>query len=157
MDYINKISPEEYDFVIIIDFDLMTSLYIDGLLNSAYYFNKFPEIDMIGANGVNINHSIILQIILGKFEYYDSYAMIPIYKYIDSTIKTSGDLNKDLIRMKSAFGGMVIYRFKNIHGNRYKYEEDKYEVAVCEHVVFNRSLNNIFINPRFILPVLKNP
>jgi hypothetical protein len=152
MDYLNRLSPGEYDLVLMYDIDLVCNVYQDGLLNTAYYFNKFPEIDMIASNSVYLTPFATM---LGFYEYYDTYAMIPQKKYIKYDNKTLGE-KTDLMEVESAFGGFAIYRFGGIHGFRYSYEEDSRKQPICEHVVFNRNINNKFINPRMILPITKN-
>lgn len=154
MDYISKISPGEYDFVIMYDFDLGCSIYQDGILNSAYYFNKFPEIEMMGANSVWINP---LNLLFDIYPYYDDYALEPKKRFIKYTGKTVAD-KSDLLEIESAFGGFVIYKFNSICSLKYKYINDGKGIPLCEHVVFNKDIKNKnkFVNPRMIIAVLKN-
>lgn len=152
MDYLNKISPEEYDFVLMYDTDLVCNVYQDGLLNTAYYFKKFPEINMIASNSVHLSPFATM---LGFYGYYDPYAMIPPKKNIKYDNKILGE-KTDLMEVESAFGGFAIYRFGGIHGLKYYYQEDSRKEPICEHVVFNRNISNKFINPRMMLPITKN-
>lgn len=152
MDYINKISPGEYDFVIMCDFDIIGSIYEDGLLNSAYYFQKFPEIDMISSNSVLITP---LNIFFDIYYYYDQYSITPSHKFIKFKESPRGE-KSDLLRVDSAFGGLAIYRFDSLKGLKYRYENDANGVPLCEHVVFNKNLQNNFVNPNMIFLIIKN-
>lgn len=152
MDYINSLSPNLYDYVIMLDLDIMASVYKDGLHNTAYYLSRYPDIDMIGANSICLN---VFRYFLNKKPYYDDYAMKPNIKTIDHTKKANGT-PEDLIRVDSCFGGYVIYKFNSIYGKRYQYMEDSNGMPICEHVVFNQQLKSKFINPKMVFPVLKN-
>ena len=151
MDYLSRLSPGEYDLVLMYDIDLVCNVYQDGLLNTAYYFNKFPEIDMIASNSVHLLSFVSLFI---NYEYYDSYAMLPVKRFIKYSDPPVGE-KTDLLKVDSACGGFAIYRFGSIHGFKYSYEEDSQNIPICEHVVFNRNVTNKFINPRMILPITK--
>jgi len=53
-----------------------------------------------------------------------------------------------LIPVKSAFGGIAIYKISAIKNCKYIGEyQDKTEL--CEHVEFNKCIGNVFINPEF--------
>ena len=58
------------------------------------------------------------------------------------------------IECASAFGGMVLYKTRLLHGCRYVGVDASQQDEVCEHVEFHRQFiergGNLFINPRFL-------
>ena len=154
MDYINNLEPDIYDYVIMLDFDIVGSVYKESVNSTAYYLNKYPEIDMIGCNAI---HNNMVSNLLDIKGYYDSYALKlksghRFFNWFDHTKTPSGDIS-DLIEVDSCFGGFVIYRFDSIYGKTYSYMEDLDGVPICEHVVFNSQLRSKFLNPKMIFGV----
>lgn len=153
--YMDKISNEDFDYVVMLDMDLVAYMYLDGLWNSASYFLKYPYIDSICANGVWAN----------SFQYHDSFAHKE--EGVNSELqKGVNDLwcqanlkykcGDGLQRVTSCFSGFTIYRYNSIKNNRYSFQIDKYGDPLCEHVTFNRNLNYVYLNPQMYFIILQN-
>lgn len=150
-----------YKYLIMVDTDLKTDIsnpqknisrknITNGLLSCGYYLSKFP-INMIGANSLNKN-----------MKYYDSYALKLIGKnslfnncFFDYTSNISGDIN-DIIKVDSCFGGFAIYKTSSIKSKKYTIEKYVNNIVLCEHVPFNKSIGEIYVNPKFVIPILEH-
>jgi len=156
---LEKALTYNYDYLIVIDTD-NANLYLtkEAILSSFNNDDKFPNWACIGAN--QLDH------------YYDMWALrtyddwMPFDHIIciantqdDNYCRASRirkiDQNADPIKVKSCFGGLVIYKTKYIQNSRYEGMTPNNE-ETCEHVSFNLSIldNNkdvaIYINPKMI-------
>lgn len=167
--YLEKIysSYSNWDYMMVWDMDILGSIYIDGISNSFGYFGSksytksVGGIDAICANGIFRWSYIPI--------YYDTYAHQDITeKSPHISDKLLNDINKGItvrykrgeppIRVKSCFGGFAIYKIKSIIENKAVYgtsEKDSGNIE-CEHIIFNKRLKNIFINPSMLYIILKN-
>lgn len=164
MKYINEfITPSNFfEYTVMIDCDNVTQHakpknwevnpnFIQRFSHCGYFFEKDETINGIGANTVS----------LLDYKYYDSFSLD---FYPDSLFSYTGGFNgKDLIPVKSCFGGMMIYKTKSIQGKFYStfiridlfssflgsFKELKF--PICEHKPFNYLVGNIYINPRFLI------
>ena len=148
--YINEIKKDiynDYDFVIVYDFDLNPTINIDGIKSSSMYFNKYKNIDAICANGVdrstNNYYDIYAYEALGKHHKYNSENK---RKYLKRNSNTG------LGKVNSCFGGLTIYRRTPfIKSSYYTYKKNETDKGVvCEHVGLNNNLN-IYTNYDMIL------
>lgn len=158
--YVNYINQyfKNMDYVFVMDFDLRGTLFWDGIFHSIYQMNKNLGINAIACNGV----------VNGTFLYYDSFAYAKdkselrwnntmdkqshdsdVLKYVSKKYKETLDL--DIV--KSAFGGFCIYRFNDILGKYYSYEENKF---TCEHCILHEQLDLMYVNPRMIFIIDEN-
>ena len=156
LDYINNNEDlQTYDFLICMDMDIIGTIYTLGLLHSGYLFKNNNNIDALGANGIILENYGIL---LAKF-YYDSYAIEMIngeYKFLNSKIFPYPKCSNGLIKVKSCFGGLMIYRLKSLKNKRYRFKMKTRYQAICEHTTLNEQLDNIYINPYMIFTILHN-
>ena len=154
--YMNLINHITFDYTAIVDYDILGSIYIDGIAHTIYNLETYKDIDAIGANSINtfIN------------AYYDSFAFIKdgdnidfknyfekgkhdfdVYKTIDYR------LGQPLKKVRSCFGGFVIYKTSKIKNRKYS-SAPKGKIG-CEHVYFNDGLR-MYINPSMIFSIFFN-
>lgn len=150
-------NPEysDFDFVLILDFDLNGNLYEDGLFDTGSLLKNDSTIDCVCSTG--------LILINNELYYYDSYAHEDenTKKYI---LKDDKDrflskpyrylqLSKKVI---SCFGGLSIYRLNSLIKNdycTYKNQTYKKDETICEHVCLNEKLRNVYLNENMIFIV----
>jgi len=163
-----------YKYTIIIDCDNVTNhqnhkgvggnsiSFVDRLASCGYYFNREEKIHAIGANTVGIK----------DYKYYDGYSLnffpdaIKMFTkgfYYCSANALKGDVTSSLIKVKSCFGGLVIYKTKHIYGKKYKTfmrtdlfssylnSFKRLSFPICEHKPFNYLVDNVYINPRLLV------
>lgn len=66
--------------------------------------------------------------------------------------KSIGELQRrELIPVESAFGGVGIYSYNAIKGLRYLRDELSDGSPACEHLVFNRQVDKLFISTNFVV------
>ncbi len=66
--------------------------------------------------------------------------------------KSLGELQQQrLIPVKSAFGGIGIYNFEAVKNIHYFRDELQQGRCICEHAVFNRQIDKLFISTEFIV------
>jgi hypothetical protein len=145
-----------YDFELVIDFDVIGFMYLDGLATTSQWFGKLPNVDAISAVGLK-------QTDLGCamfWRYSDPYALeekgneqcsensffrmlstmkyyyfLPCYNY------------GHLIDVSSAFGHCTMYRLPSVLGQKYEFLLDDDGIPHCEHTTLNRKLGRVTINP----------
>ena len=160
----------DYDYMMVYDFDIVGNIYIDGLRDTFNVFRTRQDIHGLTANGIRAEWT--------KNFYYDPFAIFS--KESPSCFDTEKNKRKDekiilsqklipsmfsdrfsfepdfgLISVKSAFAGLGIYRIDKIlqHDASYNLTCDK---ITCEHTAFSESLGNIYINPKMILYVFSH-
>lgn len=165
VDYI-KNNFSNYDFMMVFDFDIVGKIYKDGLKDSFAHFYKNRNINGITANGVrNVSNNIS--------RYYDTFAIFSEFspscfndakekkldeeimlekEYVPSKIKDAFSFRPEygLIKVKSAFAGLGIYRIDKIIDKDASYDLwcDK---ITCEHTALSESLGEIYINSKMVL------
>lgn len=146
LDEIRKSEYKDFDYVIVWDLDILGTLDIKGLYNTGYLL-KYNNIDAVCANGIM------------KGFYYDSYALRyqndNFYKkFLDFRNVFPYDCEnknvKELYKVRSCFGGFVIYDKNSIIKYKYDTEPDKYKQPICEHEYLNRNLDNVYQSTNFI-------
>lgn len=158
MDYIEQ-NPERFgnfDFLIAMDMDILGTFYNDGMGSAAWYFMNDPSIQGLCANGINF-WNLAFTVIP---RYHDPYAHV---EATDDTYKlphvgpywTAPTCTENPWKVKSCFNGFTIYRLSSIAGKQYKLEASN-SGALCEHVTFNKQLDNIFMAPYLLFAVLEN-
>lgn len=150
----------DYDYLCVMDMDLKGNLYLDGFLQSFFLLSSSKNIDAIACNGVIQNSE-------DHFYYYDSFAHIELgdpyvwenqtaksnhdkYVHTHITLKYSTKMNLD--RVRSAFGGVVLYKMDKIKNASYDFSPNFFS---CEHSYFHKNLT-IMVNPRFIFIISQN-
>jgi hypothetical protein len=149
-----------YDYVMIYDFDISGIVYKDGLMTS---FSSGKDWDMVFANGLQsfpkiVNSNLVI---------YDSLAYIPDsinYDHSLSLIKLDREqmklkkrkIGSDLVRCKSGFNGIAIYKMECLLNSSYM-NSKKY----CEHIDLHQDMSNkgydkIYFNPSMVLFVGQN-
>ena len=163
MDYIDKHQPfDHFDYVIVEDFDLTTSTFINGLYSSAFHFTEDANIDAICSNGI-LQRQLVDKW-LAYESYFDPYAhkdqqnehWSMTYNDLWSTLFRRYSCDQDLLRVKSCFSGRTIYRYQQIRDKRYRTYIDEYQQVVCEHVGFHETIKNVYLNGEMIFYVLRN-
>jgi hypothetical protein len=149
-----------WDYMIVWDMDILGSIYVDGIASSFGYFgSKKFKADAMCSNGIYRWGFVPL--------YYDTYAHRDMGDKFHSSKKLIHDINKGLttrymrgespVQVRSCFGGFTIYRISSIIKNHAIYGTSKDGNNVdCEHVVLNKKLKYVFMNPSMLYVVLKN-
>ena len=148
LDYIIRYFAD-FDYMMIMDFDMLGSTNINGILDSIGR-EIDTEWDAISNMGfMNVPGFIGLLCMP-----YDALALV--FYDEDLVYRTSGTrgklvkkfisqlshnmTNDDLIRVRSSFHGMILYKISSILDCKYD------AVYGCEHIAFNAPLKNVFIN-----------
>lgn len=139
LDHIKQIQSL-YDFCIIMDGDINGKIETKGFLESIYYL-KNKDIDAIACYGLHKNSP---DTIIGQM--YDGYAYEPEHgnQWIS---QLSSHFMKGLVKVKSAFNGLVIYKLP--FPDKLHYFEN---TIFCEHISFHKNMN-IYINRDFIFNI----
>lgn len=150
----------DYDYLCVMDMDLKGDLFNDGLLHSVNILESHPQLDAVACNGMLFQSS-------GQYIYYDSFAHIETgdpYVWENQTAKSNHDryvhsyitdkylTSMDLDKVRSAFGGIVLYKNKKVKDKLYDFSSNFFS---CEHSYFHKNLN-IAVNPRFIFLISQN-
>lgn len=160
-----KNNLSDFDYNIILDMDIFGSAYIDGISDSFYYFEKYPQIDCISCNP-KYNHVRRWQInaFYPRYIYYDPFALklkdpekvfgktVPPDEWgdtVNNEFKLSHKLD-GLLPVISAFAGLSICRISSIIKYDAKYNPGTEDNIICEHVPFFESMKNNYINPKMI-------
>lgn len=149
-----------YDYTMIYDFDISGVIYKDGLMTS---FSKDNEWDMVFSNGLQS----FPKITMSNLVLYDSLAYIPDdinYDHDLSLISLDKrqmmlkkhKIGDNIVKSKSGFNGMAIYKMDAISNSSYMNTE-KY----CEHIdlhydMYNNGYDRIYYNPSMVLFVGQN-
>lgn len=146
LQYIREMS-DEYDVVGVVDMDLEGGISLEGVADSISY----DTWDMIACNGRNRYNGL----------YYDMLAFKSIqgnriknFSGLESGLcidryKLRFEKGDSLVKVKSAFGGMAIYKTQ-------VYLSSIYSGKDCEHVTYHEEMikkgySELFINPNFIV------
>lgn len=83
------------------------------------------------------------------------WTLITYIRYVSSRQRPHERLQtQGLIPIDSAFGGVGVYSLSKVLNSGARYESpelEKGELNICEHVVFNRFLDGLFINPAWVI------
>lgn len=144
IDEIKKTTYNDFNMVLVIDFDLPGKIMGNGLFHTGYYFKIKPEIDAICALTLT-----------ETFHYHDPYAHIE-----EGNIKIPSSIFHDIILKKcekggidkvtGCFNGFTFYRKNSLIKNDYCTTVDKNDQAICEHDCLNQKLDNVYINYNMI-------
>lgn len=173
LEYIKK-NLSNFDFMFIIDLDIIGSAYIEGISDSFYYFQKYPQIDCISCNSkFNRVRNWQFNFFKPNLVYYDPFAL----KLRDHKTIFKGDIDdwaeliesktdishkKDgLLPVSSAFAGLSICRIKSVVNSNAKYATNSDEVddkkvhkeLICEHVPFYNKMKEVYLNPKLLFYV----
>ncbi len=149
-----EFSSKDFDYVIFIDGDLQGSVSDIGLYHTMGILKDGP--DAVSAFGINNWGILPYQFPYIGYSYYDALAFREnSFKRAKKDAAIRWGLrhkkrgSKEFL-VKSAFGGMCIYKHKAI--NSLRYPEDSSD---CEHVLFHQLLakrgHSIAVNPSFLL------
>ena len=146
-----------WDYLFVIDMDIVGNLYIDGVADSVAQMENNKELDALASYGVaprgngwyfydpfshvEKGHSEIWNNAHEKLNHDAAVWLQSRYSYGDK-----------LEYVRSSFGGATLYKLSKVISSRYDYAEDKY---ACEHVFFHKDLN-MAINPSMWHMVFKN-
>lgn len=159
-DYICKFFSD-FDYVLVIDFDLNGELFIDGLEHSLGMMTNDKTIHGVACNGMLWNPE------RNDFLYYDSFAHIdkgesylfPSVQskqqhdeYIQTTITQRYRNSVKPRQVESAFGGACLYRMKPFCEGKYSFSTD---FLSCEHGHFHHNMN-ITVNPHMVFVIMGN-
>lgn len=160
-----KNNYSDYDYAIVWDFDIVGSVYLDGIQNSFGYLKKDPNLDVMCSYGIYSWGPMKL--------FYDTYATLEKGDNFHIDNKKSHDLRKGIgmglrynrgdppVRVISCFSGFAIYRIQSIlHPSVYYDMTSKEDNNLeCEHVVLHKRMKNsvIKMNPNMIHLVVYNP
>lgn len=133
----------DYDYCILIDGDINCKIHDNGFFESMYYLQKYKDIDAIACFGVEDN------CVFRNF--YDGYAYDKSNKstYLDNMVSQyTSFYMKNLVKVKSAFNGIAIYKLP--FDEKIKYSE---HTLSCEHISFNKHLN-MYMNRNFVVDII---
>ena len=158
VNYITEHFTSDVDFVFVMDFDLVGTLFWDGIFQTLNYFQNNPNIQAIACNGI----------LSKEMSYYDSFAFArdktelrwnnridksnhdqDVLLYIAKEYESSQDLDK----VSSAFGGFCIYQFSTFVRHRYGFEKNRY---TCEHCLFHEFMDQVYVNPNMVFLIDEN-
>jgi hypothetical protein len=139
-DEIRKPIYNDYNIVLVMDFDLPGKILGNGLYHTGYFFKNKPEIDAICALTLS-----------ETYHYHDPYAHI---EYKDNKIPSSNfhdiilkKCNKGgMDKVSGCFNGFTFYKRNSLIKNNYCTEVDENDQAICEHDCLNKKLDNVYIN-----------
>ena len=152
-----KAQAVEPDFVLVLDFDV-DRISLEGVLDS---FTREADWDVATAYGYSLSPTLLER-------YHDTYALVPLGEenilQLETGLKAiqrnwKQDIaSSELVRVYSAFGGLAIYKYKQIIDLRYTVcpNGDERVEARCEHFSIANELQNngyqrIVINPKMHL------
>jgi len=163
MNYVENHSLlKQFDYIIVEDFDLTTTTYLNGFFSTGFYLNNDLTIDAICSNGMFYNK--IFSNMITYTSYFDPYAHKDeenqnwgmAYNDVWSTLFRKYSCDDDLVSVQSCFSGRTIYRYKSIQGRRYRTYLDQNQQAICEHVGLHETINKMYLNSEMILYITKN-
>lgn len=153
----------DFDYLLVKDTDLRGDFFFDGLFHSLCMMREKSFIEAIACNGL---------IRSGKqYIYYDSFAYArldedsewstlfdkrshdeDVTKYVtERYLEGQNHLRMD--RVRSAFGGICLYRISSLRGKKYGYSRNR---LTCEHTVLHKQLRHVYVNPRMIFLIEEN-
>ena len=160
---LTSMSPPDY--VLVMDLDLVGTLYTDGLAQSLTLLEKKKGIDAIACNGRYYHPK-------ENHPYYDSFAYQGINEPLGfKTHKEKIDHDFSVIRrmtleltrdmstlhpVRSAFGGACLYRWDAFQKHSYTEPPIGSTRLVCEHALFHQGMKMV-INPCFVFLIYSNP
>ena len=151
----------DFDYVLVIDFDLNGDLYFDGIYHSIGLFTEDESLDAVACNGMLWNSD------KKDFEYYDSFAHIDKGEsylfssflakqqhdeYVHSTVNDLYRNFESPREVESAFGGACLYRTKPFCEGKYSYSD---EFLSCEHGHFHQNMK-LSVNPHMVFLIMGN-
>jgi hypothetical protein len=152
-----KVQPAAPDFVLVLDFDV-DRISLEGVLDS---FVREAGWDVATAYGYSLSPTL-------QERYHDTYALVPLGEenipQLEARLKSiqrnwrQDKASRELVGVYSAFGGLAIYKYKQINNLRYDVcsNRDERVEARCEHFSIANELQKngyqrIVINPRMHL------
>ncbi len=154
---------DSFDYLVVLDLDIIGTCYIDGIASSFASLEHHPEIDAISSNGRRLDVNT-----LAIGEYYDPFAHRSLgskidFDSLDEKLKWDQDhckftprIDGNLIRIASGFGGLTIYRLSSLLGCGARYAPPPRGKLGCEHVPLNMSLERFYVNPGMLFMVVEN-
>jgi hypothetical protein len=145
-----------YDYVMIYDFDISGVVYKDGLMTS---FSNEKDWDMVFASGL----TSMPKLISNKLLLYDGIPYLPDNIEYDNMLSLKNLANMqnklmenkvgdNLVKCKSGFNGMAIYRMECMLNSSYVNDTNRY----CEHNdlhndMYNKGYDQVYYNPSMVL------
>jgi hypothetical protein len=156
--YLNYVKQNysNYEYMMVIDFDLNGNINIDGLIDTLNLSDEWDAVFINGRTPVpgtlglsTIAYDNIAYVDYENGEYSSEEYNISKLLYNNFRMEELINKNKDkMFRVKSAFNGIGIYKIKSIIDLSYNGETN------CEHTNLAKSMiekgKKIFINPRWI-------
>lgn len=132
---------DDYDKMIVIDLDLQ-HWWLDGILHSLSY-----DHDAMTANGIQLTNK--------GYVYYDTWTFVKTDTLITHLMHKPWYLYHPLVKVKSAFGGLGIYKIPSIMSCEYKPVVVN-DVYTDEHVGFHFDMiahghDEIYVNPTMLV------
>ena len=161
-----------YDLLIVMDLDLKSFLYTDGLFSTAYHLEHSPNISAVAANGLQLTGLPFTFSLLRGLTYQDPYAHEDSFNRGKSVPQLFDNWRSNFINrfpysaplhlVYSAFNGFTIYRMSAVRGKRYAVHYSEHgHFVLCEHVGFHRQLGDeraggMVLNPSMMNVILDN-
>ena len=147
--------PAETDIMAVLDFDLIGEIRPKAFEKGIISLLSNPSVDAVACNG-RLAHWKNRYLYL----YYDTIAFLgmdqeePIISWLSFQLKNAAQLfscKRNVFRVKSAFGGLVLYKFSKLSlSNRYSCENQR-----SEHISYHKSLKQV-LNKEFYFNIKTN-
>ncbi len=160
--YLDEIKKNyrNYDYSIFWDLDMVSSVYLDGVMNTMGWFSENPSIDAICAYGFYRWGHLTL--------FYDTFALQHKNEPFHIDMKTVHDVRKglweakydlgeDLVEVDSCFSGFTIYQISSLLPDNVVYDMSGPNNLECEHSRLHMKLKGKkMLNPSMMNFVLEN-
>ena len=149
-----------WDYSIFWDLDMVSSVYLDGVMNTMGWFSERNDIDGVCAYGIYRWGPLTL--------FYDTFAlqhkgepfhidMKTIHDVRKGLWEAKYDLGEDLVEVDSCFSGFTIYKLESLIPNNVVYDMSPPNALDCEHTRLNMKLKGKkMLNPSMINMVIEN-
>lgn len=148
-----------FDFLMVWDLDMKSYLYLDGIADTIFQFEKNPKINAICSNGI-YDYGVFRS-------YYDTFAHVEINENPHINWKTFRDIviglkvpylySSSLKKVDSCFSGFTVYKLQSlVNNNAYHTSQDYSKNIECEHTSLSRQIGEVYLNPKMIHLIIEN-
>jgi hypothetical protein len=157
----------DFKYALVIDMDLVASLYDDGIYSTFFYFGTSPTVNAISAYGkghldaglldVEFYHDPYAHEELGESDVNGNARENAISKFVRDFVSRKYSYSTPLQPVQSCFGGATFYRLSALLSADYAtWENPHTHEFVCEHVGLHKAMSEKYINPRMVLDITDN-
>jgi glycosyltransferase involved in cell wall biosynthesis len=157
----------DFKYSLVIDMDLVASLYDDGIYSTFYHFGSSPAINAISAYGkghldaglldVEFYHDPYAHEDMGESDSNGNSKVNALNKFLRDFVTRTYSYSTPLQPVQSCFGGATFYRLSALLSAEYStWENPHTHEFVCEHVGLHKSMTEKYMNPRMVLDITDN-